>query len=191
MLRLYMSVDPPPAAVDHLRAVVGELAVSRANAPGRSTRVADPHQWHLTVAFLGEVPAERVPAATEAMARAAAATPEPIRLRLAGGGRFGRGTFTVLWAGVGGDLAAFRLFAGGLRRELRRARLPHDRRPLRPHLTIARPGDRVSAAGITADLHRLRAYEGPQWRVERVHLMRSELGPQPVYTRLATAELAG
>ena len=38
--RLFVAVDPPDDAVAHLGAVVDSLEVSRANAPGRSTRLA-------------------------------------------------------------------------------------------------------------------------------------------------------
>src|SRR5262249_46340659 len=104
---------------------------------------------------------------------------------LRGGGRFGRGKFTVLWVGLGGDVAALSTLATAIRRVLKRARLPHDERPFRPHLTLARPGDRLPAEAMTQDVTTLDGYEGPTWPVESAHLVRSHLGPKPVYETLA------
>lgn len=109
----------------------------------------------------------------------------PPRLRLAGGGRFGRGQFTVLWVGVRGDLAALHALHAAVRRELRRDRLPYDRRPYRPHLTVARPGDRVEREVVDADRDKLQEYFGPCWPVAEIVLVRSHLGPRPQHERLA------
>ena len=40
------------------------------------------------------------------------------------------------------------------------------------------------------DVATLEAYEGPLWSVDAVHLVASELGPKPHYTRLASIPLA-
>jgi len=179
-MRLFVAVDPPADAVADLGAVVDTLEVSRANAPGRSTRLAARERWHVTLAFLGDGPPSRAQRALEALAVA------PVPVRFAGGGTFGRGRFAVLWVGVAGDLRAV---ADPVRRELRRARVPFDAKPFRPHLTIARPGDRVAADRLAADVATLATYAGPEWTVDAVHLVHSDLGPQPVHTRLASYPL--
>lgn len=102
-------------------------------------------------------------------------------LRLAGGGRFGRGRFTVLWVGLTGDVDRLERLGRAVRRELRRYRVPYDRKPLRPHLTLARPGDRLPAADLDADLAALGGYQGPMWTVDTIRLVRSRPGPSPVY----------
>jgi 2'-5' RNA ligase len=38
---------------------------------------------------------------------------------------------------------------------------------------------------VDADRDLLAAYQGPSWPVAEIRLMRSHLGPQPVYDRLA------
>ncbi|MEV7228885.1 2'-5' RNA ligase family protein [Polymorphospora sp. NPDC051019] len=108
------------------------------------------------------------------------------RLRLAGGGRFGRGRFTVLWAGLDGDVDALYLVSGAVRSELRRSRLPYDRRLLRPHLTLARPGEWLSRAAVDADLADLAGYVGPWWPLAEMVLVASHLGPRPTYDRLGS-----
>jgi 2'-5' RNA ligase len=189
-VRLFVAVDPPAEAVAHLGPFVDGLEVSRANAPGRSTRVAARDRWHITLAFLGDVPTERVDAAADAVRAAGAAwSGGPIEISVAGGGMFGRGPGTVLWAGLAGDVPALRALATDLRRTLRRARLPHDDRPPRPHLTLARPGARLEREVIRADVATLSGYAGPAWRVTEMRLVRSQLGPDPVHTTVATAAL--
>jgi RNA 2',3'-cyclic 3'-phosphodiesterase len=195
--RLFVAVDPPPEAVEHLGAVVDTLGVSRANAPGRSTRMAARDRWHLTLAFLGEVPAGRVDDAAVAVARAAAgggsstaAERGPIAIRFAGGGRFGRGRFTVLWAGVDGDVPALRALAREIRSELKLGKLPFDDKPFRPHLTISRVGDRVGPDVIAEDVKTLAAYVGPLWTADAVHLVTSTLGPHPQHMKVSSSPLS-
>lgn len=184
--RLFVAVDPPEAAVSHLGATVETLAVSRMNEPGRSTRLAPRDRWHITLAFLGEVPARRTGRVAEALGIAVAAQAAPESLRFAGGGTFGRGSFTILWAGLGGDVSGLRRLAESVRRELRRAHVSFDHKGFRPHLTLSRPGNRVPADLVAADVAALQAYEGPLWRVDQVHLVASELGPQPHHTRITS-----
>jgi 2'-5' RNA ligase len=78
-----------------------------------------------------------------------------------------------------------------VRGELKRERLPFDDRPFKPHLTIARPGDRIDRAEVEADRAALAAYAGPEWPVRTVELIRSHLGPNPWYERVAAYPLAG
>jgi 2'-5' RNA ligase len=111
------------------------------------------------------------------------------RLRIGGGGRFGRGRFTTVWAGVRGDSAALGDLVTEVRRELRTAKLPFDAKAFRPHVTVARPGDRLPDAQLAADLAALVRYEGPEWPVEAIYLVRSNQGPQISHDRLATFPL--
>lgn len=173
--------------------MVAGLSVSRANAPGRSTRLTRRENWHITLAFLGDVPVSRVSVAA-AVVGEAAASGVPLRLHIAGGGTFGGRRDPILWAGIGGEVDALRRLARLLQRCLRRARLPVDDRPPRPHLTLARPGSRVPPEDIAADVTTLADYIGPQWTASALHLMLSEIqltptGPAPRYTAIATAPL--
>jgi 2'-5' RNA ligase len=186
-VRLFVAAYPPERACAHLAATVAALAVGRAAAAGVNARLAAPANWHVTLAFLGDVPDERAQDAGTALAAAVAGwrggRPE---LWLGGGGRFGRGRFTIMWVGLGGEVDALTRLGTTIRRELRRSRLPYDRKPLRPHLTLARPGDRVDVAD---DLAALRRYEGPRWELSELRLVRSHLGPNPTYDALTTATL--
>jgi RNA 2',3'-cyclic 3'-phosphodiesterase len=184
-MRLFVAVYPPEPALAHLAGMVAGLHLGRADAVGANVRLTPRERWHLTVAFLGEVEPDRVPDAQDALGKAVAGWEGAPRLRLAGGGRFGRGRFTILWAGTGGDVASLTQLAGSVRRQLKRARVPFDHKPFRPHLTLARPGDRLSPTEVAADLAVLRAYQGPFWTVGELRLVRSHLGPNPVHEPVA------
>jgi 2'-5' RNA ligase len=219
-VRLFVAAYPPAAALDSLEEVVAKLHVGQAEAAGVNARLAPRSRWHVTVAFLGDVADDRLPDVEQALglgvdawragapaprkrpprsprlapapAACPASAPAPVVpvLRLAGGGRFGRGKFTVLWTGVQGDVPVLAALGDALRRQLKRSRLPYDDRPFRPHLTLARPGDRISPAELAADLEALAGYEGPPWPVDSLHLVRSHPGPHPTYDFLASYSLS-
>ena len=142
-----------------------------------------PERWHLTLLFLGTVPADVVPALVSKAAPAVADAP-PMTLRLAGGGRFGsRRRPQVAWAGVDGDVAPLVALAGRLADVARSLRLAVEDRPYRPHLTLGRWRPGRPADGDLVD--RLADYRGPAWPVREVRLLESHLGPKPTYETLA------
>ncbi|MFG1953133.1 RNA 2',3'-cyclic phosphodiesterase [Micromonospora sp. NPDC048830] len=188
-MRLFVAVYPPRPAVDDLSARLAGLRVGLAAAAGTNVRLADPANAHLTLAFLGEVEADRLVDVESALGLAAETfrggrDASPV-LRLGGGGSFGRGRFTVLWVDVRGDVEALAVLARLVRLRLRRGRLPYDEKPFRPHLTIARPGDRIDRADVLADREALHEYVGPEWPAAELVLVRSHQGPRPTYDRLA------
>lgn len=192
-MRLFVAVYPSAEAVEHLAAAVRRLRLGAATAAGQRVGLTSPPRWHVTLAFLGGVTEDRVPAVESAVsagvARWRAGNGVPPRLRLAGGGGFGGRRPRVLWVGLTGDVDALGSLGRGVRRELRRQAVAFDGKPLRLHLTLARPADRVPVADLAADLAALRAYEGPAWTVDAVHLVRSHLGPEPFHERVAAALL--
>ncbi|MGI5180438.1 RNA 2',3'-cyclic phosphodiesterase [Dactylosporangium sp. CA-152071] len=182
-MRLFIAAYLPAEAERHFAGMVGGLNVARPMPEGRSVRLVPAGQWHMTLAFLGEVEDERKDDAVELVHGLREQGPGPV-VRIAGGGRFGRGKFTTLVAKVDGEVQPL---GDAVRRQLKKRRLPFDRRPLQPHVTIARPGDRLPAGELESDLETLHGYQGPQWHADDVRLMKSELGPRPTYEVLATA----
>jgi 2'-5' RNA ligase len=188
-VRLFVAAYPPPHVRDDFAGLVDGLSVGQPRERGRSVRLAPAENWHVTLGFLGEVPDAEVDEVRLAVDRAVqrwrdagdTGTRGAPNVRIAGGGTFGRDRFTTLWGGLRGDVDALGGVADALRRELRGAGLPSDNKRFRPHVTIARPGDRITADELAADLERLDAYEGPTWTVGDVRLMRSQLGPRPTY----------
>lgn len=176
--RLFVAAYPPAPALDSLAGFLAGLHLGQ-----EGVRRTPRDRWHLTLAFLGDVAEERLSDVESALGKVSAAAPE---VRLSGGGRFGRGKFTIVWTGVDGPVAPL---AQAVRRHLRRARLPYDRKPYRPHLTLARPGGRLTTAELAADLAALKEYRGPSWTVEELRLVRSHLGPNPVHETLSSVPL--
>lgn len=194
-MRLFVAIFPPEAAVAHLRSTVDVLHVGRAMTEGRDVRLDPPELWHVTLAFLGEVAEERVPDVESVLGSVAEAwvreqaTRTP--LSVAGGGRFGTGPSTVLWAGLHGDSTSLRDLAARVSNELSSAGLMRmDPRPYRPHLTLARCGDRLSDDEIGEDLATLHAYAGLRWMVDELVLAGSVAGPPRRYDHLKSWDLS-
>lgn len=181
-MRLFVATYPSTAALDDLEAMTRELDVSKVAAGGTNVRITSRSLWHVTLAFLGDVPDERLVDVARAVDRATdrAGVAQP-RLNIAGGGRFGRGRFTVLWAGLRGDTDGLGALAAAVTSELRHARLPYDPKRFHPHLTIARPGDRAPSSVIAEDIATLDSYRGPQWTCSEIFLVASHQGPKPVH----------
>ncbi|MEU2612881.1 RNA 2',3'-cyclic phosphodiesterase [Micromonospora sp. NPDC007271] len=188
-MRLFVAVYPPRPAIDDLAAQVSRLRIGAASAAGINVRLADPANAHLTLAFLGDVAEDRLVDVESTLGLAAetfrGGRDGALQLRLGGGGSFGRGRFTVLWVDVQGDLHGLATLARLIRFGLHRAQLPHDEKPFRAHLTIARPGDRIDRADVMADREALHAYLGPEWPATELVLVRSHPGPHPTHARLS------
>ncbi|MDQ3989518.1 MAG: RNA 2',3'-cyclic phosphodiesterase [Actinomycetota bacterium] len=170
-MRLFVALTPPDVVAEELAA---RVALLRELAP--ELRWSRPEQWHLTLAFLGEVgdaARDDIACRLERAARRHA----PLPLSFAGGGRFGG---RVLWAGVRGDREALRRLAESVRAAARRARLPVEERPYRPHLTLARAAD----VELRPLVEQLASFEGREWVAEELHLVRSRLGAGPGGTAL-------
>jgi len=196
-MRAFVALIPPPAAVAELHDAIAPLRAAQPD-----LRWTPPEQWHLTLAFLGDVDEAVLPELTERLARAARRHP-PLELAFAGGGRFGD---RVLWTRVvdppqrescvsvrrvlrsGTASAAFphqraeggidrlRRLAASVGAAARRCGIPVEDRPYRAHLTLAR-------ARTGADLRTVAAllgeFAGSRWTADALHLVSSRLGAGP------------
>ncbi|MDF0370796.1 MULTISPECIES: RNA 2',3'-cyclic phosphodiesterase [Streptomyces] len=176
--RLFVAVLPPGPAADELAGAVAPLH----RLPGAmDLRWTAREGWHYTLAFLGNVDEELLPALYTRLERAAHRT-EPFPLRIRGGGRFdGR----VLWAGAEGGLGTLRLLAERAAAAARKSGIlmeEHQRHT--PHLTLARSRAQADLAPYTAALE---GFDGTPWEVGEIGLVRSDLpvdgvpGEQPRY----------
>lgn len=184
-MRLFAAIVPPASALAELASAAEPL--QRAS-PG--LRWARPDNWHLTLAFLGEVSEEILPELTVRLERAAGRHP-PQHLALAGGGTFPSASRArVLWAGVSADRAALRRLAASVAAGARRAGAapPDEGRKYHPHLTLARS---AAPADLTSVLAGLRSFTGSSWTAGSVELIRSHLGGgAPRYERIGAWPLA-
>ncbi len=170
---MFVAVRPSEAAVDDLDAFLE---------PRRSEghfRWVVPEQWHLTLAFLAEVPDRALDDLVERLARAAGKR-TAMGTAVTGGGAFPDvGRAKVLWAGL--DLAErdreeLRRLATGCRAAAGRAGVDVGGQRFRAHLTVARTGKPVEA---TKWVRLLDAYRGPSWPVAEIALVASYLGEGP------------
>ncbi|MEP6651536.1 MAG: RNA 2',3'-cyclic phosphodiesterase [Lapillicoccus sp.] len=172
-MRMFVALQPPPDAVEHLDRF---LDVRRATA---AFRWSPPEQFHVTLAFLREVPDRTLDDLVEGLAHAAARRTS-FGTGLAGGGAFpDAARARVLWAGL--DLSApgrteLDRLATGARAAANRAGVTVDGQRFRPHVTLARIGH---AQDVTDWARLLDTYRGPAWRADRITLVASHLGEGP------------
>jgi 2'-5' RNA ligase len=184
---MFVAAVPPPEVLEDLEEF---LSVRREVAPFRWTV---PDQWHLTLAFLAEVPDRAYDDLVERLARAARKR-HPMTAAIAGGGAFPHvGRAKVLWAGVDlDDREELRRLATGCRAAASKAGIVVAGERFRPHVTIARTSHPVEA---TPWVRLLDAYRGPTYRIDEVTLIESHLGEgprkRPRYEVRETFPLAG
>ncbi|MFF3886218.1 RNA 2',3'-cyclic phosphodiesterase [Streptomyces sp. NPDC001914] len=165
-VRVFIALAPPDHAKEEL---ARELRPAYGTHPQmRWNRIED---WHITLAFLGELPVATVPLLRPPLARLAAARRPPY-LALRGSGDFDD---RVLWSGIDGDLDELHTLAADVRTTVKDCGVVFEERPFRPHLTLARArrGDRSSAGEIAQGLAE---FSGGQWPAERLHLVGSNVG---------------
>lgn len=188
-LRLFIAADLPERVKDALAKAIGEL---RASLRG-PYRWVSPEGIHLTLKFLGNVPADRVPSLGEALVGAVHGH-APFSLRLDGTGTFPpQRSPSVVWAGLGGDVDALTGLQRSIEASVEPLGFPPEQRAFSPHLTLARVRERLSRTevdGLADRLSRLRFADEEAFAVEGVSLVRSELSPGGArYTVLARVPL--
>lgn len=192
-VRTFLAVDPPDPTRDALVALRARL-----EADLRGLRWVGPEQLHLTLAFLGDVPADRLDGLGEAISGSVASL-EPFALTVAGLGAFPKpGRARVLWAGlIGDDMPRLDALHRAVADAARRAGCPPADDRFSPHLTLARSrGDRGRRGPSGVDLSTLidahRTWTAGPLPVDAVVCYRSDLTPEgPRYTALRTAPLSG
>jgi len=130
-VRLFFAVALP----DDVRAKLARLIPGDAS---RDYRFVDPDGMHVTLAFLGEQPTEKLPD-LERIGQAAAGQSEKGCLALGSAGSFGsKRAPRVLWIGLAGDVDRLRTVQSHLTRALASHGFPTEDRDFSPHITLAR-----------------------------------------------------
>ncbi|MER5641312.1 RNA 2',3'-cyclic phosphodiesterase [Kitasatospora sp. NPDC002227] len=168
-LRVFVALAPPDDAKDELARALRPAYTAHPHL--RWNRIED---WHITLAFLGELPATAVPPLRSALAARAASWPA-LTLRLHGGGHFDE---RLLWSGIDGDLAGLHQLADEVRELVRSCDIDYRARPLRPHLTLAR-SRRDDLTSVPETAAALTGFVGRPWQTERLHLVGSNIGRGP------------
>ena len=138
-------------------------------------RWVTPAQIHLTLRFLGNVPAEQVTSIVQAMERAARGQPAFI-LRAQSLGCFPHASRPrVLWVGLADPSQALAHLNECLSAALIPVGFPPEDRPFHPHLTLARVQNSIRSDQL---LPVLQAYQNRcfgEFSVTQLHLFQSEL----------------
>ncbi len=167
----------------------------RRSAPPETVRWVRPQGIHLTLKFLGEVPASQIPQITAAL-REACRVHTPFTFTVGGVGCFPNPRSPrVVWVGVEEESGALVALQKSVEKAMTQLGFPRESRPFHPHLTLGRTrkglrntdrrrlGDAIATAGV--------GLLG-EVSVDAVYLMRSDLRPSgAVYTALAEARLEG
>jgi 2'-5' RNA ligase len=207
-MRLFTALLPPDHVLDGAGQLADKVAELRSMEGARRLRWIDRANWHITLAFYGEVADGQLDGLRERLSRAARRG-HPLRLRIAGGGQFGHQS---LWAAVRGApaaegepdgavvqeaaagpdraAAAVRRLADTTAAAGRRVGLGTDEpRHFRAHLTLARVrSHRLDLRPYTAALD---DFAGEPWTAGELALVRSNLpesgveGEQPRYEQIA------
>lgn len=189
-MRLFVAIVPPDDVLDDLADQVEPRRLADEER-GSDLRWTDRHQWHITLAFLADVPDWRLDDLTAAVELTAARHHAPV-LRLAGAGAFPNPyAARVLYTGVEqlrGDLGKL---ASGIRSACNGAGVSPGGTRFHPHVTLGRFRRPTEA---TRWIRAFDAHEGPVWQPTEVALVESHLGQgrghRPRYEVVATAPLA-
>ena len=177
-MRLFVAIVPPDPVLDEIAWATDEVK----NA-GHALRWARREQWHVTLAFLGEVDESKLPDLSARLGRAAHRHGS-LSLGFSGAGRFdGR----VLWTRVRGDERLRRL-AQSVAAAARRSGIDVEDRPYKPHLTLARCRAPTDLRPLVTALGE---FESSSWTATDMHLIRSRLGAVPTYESLERWPLTG
>lgn len=186
-MRLFVALAPPPAVIADLDAACAPLRARRDDLRWTSTDA-----WHVTLAFLGEVPGQSVDRLVPRLERGARRH-GTFWMSFRGAGAFPTARrANVLWSGLDGDRRGLADLAATVTATARRAGAapPDAGRGYRPHLTLARCRAPADVQPIVASLN---GYQGPAWRAAELYLIRSVLptavGSPPRYETLGTYKL--
>jgi 2'-5' RNA ligase len=168
-----VAIAVPPVVRRGLAAAIARV---REKVPRKSVRWVDADNVHLTLRFIGDIPASDLDPMRRALASGIRGA-EPFMLRLAQAGCFPEGgSPRVLWVGLGGDLERLaRLQAQVL--EATRVWGQVEARAFHPHLTLGRVVAR-RAGEMRPIAEAMGVFPVPAcspWRVEEVCLMQSVL----------------
>jgi RNA 2',3'-cyclic 3'-phosphodiesterase len=147
---------------------------------------------HVTLAFLGQTPDERLADVTSAV-QTAAGRITAFDIELDRSGRFPpTGRPRIVWLGIGAGAPQLLVLGEQIRAELGRRTIGFDDKPLRAHVTIGRAREDVDLVDARAIAAAVEAMRLPhlRFRADSVVVFESRLSPRgPKYTPRAVVPL--
>ncbi len=179
---------------DEIRSALADLQEQlKADVPRDTVRWVKPEGIHLTLKFLGNVPASKIEEVQQALTRICAEFP-PFSFSIGGLGCFPNPRRPrVVWVGVQEEEGILKRLQKVIEDGMAELGFPREGREFHAHLTLGRTQRRASSSDVRR-LGQLVAQtevgELGQMQVRGVSLMKSDLKPTgAVYTRLAEARL--
>lgn len=102
-------------------------------------RYVEPGNYHVTLAFLGDMALSLVPSISDGV-KAATQGIQAMSCVLDGTGHFGKDSSATVWAGIA-EAARIERTAAAVRRALDKLNIGYDKKPCKPHITLARKVD--------------------------------------------------
>ncbi|TDW89137.1 RNA 2',3'-cyclic phosphodiesterase [Kribbella sp. VKM Ac-2566] len=171
-MRLFVAVVPPQEVVEDL----SEFVEPRRDHPDDDIRWASDEHWHLTLAFLGEVPDWKTEELEERL-ELAAKRQKPFELQLAGAGAFpGVPDARVLYVGVRDETESLKHLSMTAKAAANRAGVTVEGRKFTPHVTLARLRRPID---VTRWMRVFDTYQSPTWTAGSLQLIESRLGEGP------------
>ncbi len=191
-MRLFIALELPESWKIALGTLQRDMqaAIGDRFGAGVRPRWVWPEGIHLTLKFLGDTAPDRLEALTTALARAVPASPD-FDLTLSRVGAFNqRRSPRVIMATIAVEGRVLIDLYERIETWLAASGWPRETRTFHPHLTLARLPDAMSDETRRALADLTTSFSppvAPIWRVDRVHLVRSHLGPDGArYETLAT-----
>jgi RNA 2',3'-cyclic 3'-phosphodiesterase len=170
-VRAFIAIDLP----EPLRAALARAQHALART-GAAVRWVRPEQLHVTLKFLGEIPAPAVDALRGAL-REAVAGHAAFDLEVTGLGAFPVRRPKAVWAGCCGALDRLAALQRAIDRAAQAAGVPVDAREFRPHITLGRVKTPAGVRELSAAVAACADAAFGRLPVHAVVLYRSELLP--------------
>jgi len=183
-IRTFICIEIPETIRVRIAALQNELRQAEAQVSWTK-----PSNIHLSLKFLGDVPASRIESVLAATGLAAAAH-GAFEIEVRGAGCFpSPRSPRVLWVGVSGGLNPLRELQASIEDELARSGFAREPKPFSPHLTIGRVRPGRTSSQVAEELM-LRRFEPESFRAGAMIVMRSDLNPAgSIYTPLGVVPL--
>lgn len=184
VIRTFVCIEIPQSIKDRIGELQNELRKT-----GGSVSWTRPSNVHLTLKFLGGVPALRIERVSQAVERAASGI-RPFETEVAGTGCFPSSRNPrVLWVGLTNVPDPMNQLCSNIESELEREGFSREKRKFSPHLTIGRIRTPGTGAAVAEQLIAL-GFEPERFTATEVIVMRSDLKPTgSIYTPQATIRL--
>ena len=186
MIRSFIAIDFPEETRKALEDIQRELKLCRAG-----VRWVKPSSIHLTLKFLGNIPAAQVENIALALAQEVR-DGAPITLGAAGLGAFpSRRKPRVIWIGMEGEVQRLTRIQARVENALEPLGFVREKRPFQPHLTIGRVKDRRRLQALIDAMATLDMEPFNSFDADEIILYKSDLRPTgAIYTKLHRMPLA-